>query len=53
MVSDFYQAEVEDFNNDFHTFEVSAHSFSEANSKVSSLAMSQGIDIYNVNIYKL
>lgn len=52
MATNFYQAEVEDFNNDFYSFEVTASCFAEANEKVTLLAMSEGIDIYNVNIYK-
>lgn len=52
MSNSFYQAEVQDFDNEYYEFEVSATSFEDANSQVASLAAAQGIDIYNINIYK-
>lgn len=52
MSTSFYQAEVQDFDNEYYEFEVSATSFEDANAQVASLASAQGIDIYNINIYK-
>lgn len=52
LATEFYQAEVEDFNGEFFSFEISASSFADADNKVAALASAQGIDIYNVNIYK-
>ena len=48
----FYSVEVEDFNGDYHYYEVEAHSFSAASSKAASLCAESCIDIYNMNIYK-
>lgn len=47
-----YSVEVEDFNGDFHYFEVTARNFSAASAKAASLCAEEFIDIYNMNIYK-
>ena len=49
----FYQVEIQDYNDEYSIFEVQASNFSDANSKASSMAAEQGIDIYNMNVYKI
>ena len=53
LSQNFYQVEIQDFNDEYITFEVMASNFSDANSKASSIAAQQGIDIYNMNVYKI
>ena len=53
LSQNFYQVEIQDFNDEYITFEVMASNFSDANSKASSMAAQQGIDIYNMNVYKI
>jgi hypothetical protein len=45
--------EIQDYNDEYITFEIQASNFSDANSKASSMAAEQGIDIYNMNLYKI
>ena len=53
LSQNFYQVEIQDYNEEFTTFEIQASDFSNANSKASSMAAEQGIDIYNMNLYKI
>lgn len=53
LSKNFYQVEIQDFNDEYITFEIMASNFSDANSKASSMAAQQGIDIYNMNVYKI
>ena len=47
-----YSVEVEDFNGDFHYYEVVARNFSAASAKAAALCAEEFVDIYNMNIYK-
>lgn len=49
----FYMVEIEDFDNEIHTFEVVARNFTEANAKATSMASDYCTDIYNMNIYRI
>lgn len=53
LSQNFYQVEVQDFNDEYITFEVLASSFSSAESKAARMAAEQCIDVYNMNIYKI
>ena len=53
LSQNFYQVEIQDYNDEYITFEVQASNFSDANSKASSMAAEQRIDIYNMNVYKI
>ena len=49
----FYQVEIQDYNDEYITFEVQASNFQSANNKATRMAAEQGIDIYNMNVYKI
>lgn len=53
LSQNFYQVEVQDFNDEYITFEVQASSFSSAESKATQMVAEQCIDVYNMNIYKI
>lgn len=53
LSQNFYQVEIQDFNDEYITFEVQAQSFSSAEVKASRMAAEQSIDVYNMNIYKI
>ena len=53
LSQNFYQVEIQDYNEEFITFEIQASDFSDANSIATSMAAEQGIDIYNMNVYKI
>lgn len=52
MACDFYNVEVENYDGETFDFEIEAHSFSEASELASFRAAEDGIDVYNMNIYK-
>lgn len=52
-LSRFYQVEIQDFNDEYISFEIQAANFESANNKASRMAAEQGIDIYNMNIYQI
>ena len=53
LSQNFYQVEIQDFNDEYITFEVQAANFESANNKASRMAAEQGIDIYNMNVYRI
>ena len=53
LSQNFYQVEIQDYNDEYITFEIQASDFSAANSIATSMAAEQGIDIYNMNVYKI
>ena len=53
VLENLYQVYVEDFDGDITEYEVTANSFDEAAQEATSLAFSDGTDIYNMNIYLL
>ena len=53
VLDNLYQVYIEDFDGDISEYEVTASSFDEAAQEATSLAFSDGTDIYNMNIYLL
>ena len=53
LSQNFYQVEIQDFNDEYISFEIQAANFESANNKASRMAAEQGIDIYNMNVYKI
>lgn len=53
LSQNFYQVEIQDFNDEYISFEIQAANFQSANNKASRMAAEQGIDIYNMNVYKI
>lgn len=52
MANDIYTVEVEDFDGCTYDYEIEASSFSEASIVAGWRAAEDGIDVYNMNIYK-
>jgi hypothetical protein len=52
MYNDIYNVEVENFDGETFDFEIEAKSFSEASEIAGWRAAEEGIDVYNMNIYK-
>ena len=53
LSQNFYQVEIQDFNDEYISFEIQAANFQSANNKATRMAAEQGIDIYNMNVYKI
>ena len=53
LSQNFYQVEIQDFNDEYISFEIQAANFQSANNKANRMAAEQGIDIYNMNLYKI
>lgn len=53
LSQNFYQVEIQDFNDEYTSFEIQAANFESANNKASRMAAEQGIDIYNMNVYRI
>jgi len=52
MYNDIYSVEIENFDGETFDFEIEAKSFSEASEIAGWRAAEEGIDVYNMNIYK-
>ena len=48
-----YLVEVVDFDNEVSTYEVEAHTASEASEQAESLALSQGVQVSYCNVYRI